>query len=160
VDLADLEPTKRFAKQAHERLLSSLQGLTDADARQPSLLPSWTRAHVLTHLARNADGQGRMLEGTLNDELVAQYPGGAEGRAAEIEAGVDRPARELVDDVTRSAETLFALWERMTSDAWMRPTLAIVGQRPAVRSVWARCRETEIHHVDLDLGYTPHDWPR
>lgn len=26
-------------------------------------------------------------------------------------------------------------------------------------SVWARWRETEIHHVDLDAGYTHSHWP-
>lgn len=159
VDLPDLKPFVGGAKQAHTRLSASLESLTDAAARQPSLLPTWTRGHVLTHLARNADGQRRMLEGALRGELVAQYPGGAESRAAEIEAGAHRPARDLVDDVATSAETLFALWERMPQEAWVRPTLAIVGERPAWRSIWARWRETEIHHVDLDLGYAPRDWP-
>jgi uncharacterized protein (TIGR03083 family) len=31
--------------------------------------------------------------------------------------------------------------------------------RPAWMSVWARWRETEIHHVDLDTGYTHRQWP-
>jgi maleylpyruvate isomerase len=28
----------------------------EADVRAPSLLPGWTRGHVLSHIARNADG--------------------------------------------------------------------------------------------------------
>ena len=35
-------------------LIMGVGGLTDADPREPSLLPGWTRGHVLTHLARNA----------------------------------------------------------------------------------------------------------
>jgi len=34
---------------------------TDADVRAPSLLPGWTRGHVLSHIARNADGITRTL---------------------------------------------------------------------------------------------------
>ncbi|MFF9641495.1 maleylpyruvate isomerase N-terminal domain-containing protein [Kitasatospora aureofaciens] len=37
-------------------LLRTAARLCDADARAPSLLPGWSRGHVLTHLARNADG--------------------------------------------------------------------------------------------------------
>ena len=46
---------------ATDSLIASIGGLTDADARGPSLLPGWTRGHVLTHLARNADGGTRLL---------------------------------------------------------------------------------------------------
>jgi maleylpyruvate isomerase len=37
--------------------------------------------------------------------------------------------------------------------------VARVGTRPAWMSVWARWRETEIHHVDLDVDYTHSDRP-
>lgn len=50
-------------------------------------------------------------------------------------------------------------WRRMPPGAWSRPTGARIGQRPAWKSVWARWRESEIHHVDLDAGYTHHHWP-
>ena len=43
-----------------ERLLATCAGLTDAD--RPSLCEGWSVAHVLTHVARNADA----------DVLVAQ----------------------------------------------------------------------------------------
>src|SRR5215472_17296509 len=47
--------------EATDRLLASAATLTDAAAREPSLLPGWTRGHVLTHVARNADGLGNLL---------------------------------------------------------------------------------------------------
>jgi hypothetical protein len=40
------------------RLLRTASRLSDADVRAPSLLPGGSRGHVLTHLARNADGGG------------------------------------------------------------------------------------------------------
>nr|WP_254126579.1 maleylpyruvate isomerase N-terminal domain-containing protein [Amycolatopsis sp. CA-230715] len=42
--------------RAAERLPRSVRRLGDADVRAPSALPGWSRAHVLAHLARHADG--------------------------------------------------------------------------------------------------------
>ena len=47
--------------QATAGLIDDVDRLTDAGAREPSLLPGWTRGHVLTHLARNAEGGVRLL---------------------------------------------------------------------------------------------------
>ncbi len=52
--LADLD-------DATAALVSDLDGLTDREARGQSLLPGWSRGHVLTHLARNAEGGTRLL---------------------------------------------------------------------------------------------------
>ena len=46
---------------ATERLLATATALGDAQVREASLLPGWTRGHVLTHLARNADGMINLL---------------------------------------------------------------------------------------------------
>jgi uncharacterized damage-inducible protein DinB len=40
---------------ATDRVLATATTLSDAEAREPSLLPGWSRGHVLTHIARNAD---------------------------------------------------------------------------------------------------------
>ncbi|MDT4974596.1 MAG: maleylpyruvate isomerase, partial [Pseudonocardiales bacterium] len=75
---------------------------TDDEVRAPSLLPGWTRGHVLAHLARNADGISRTLSGALRGERVPRYPGGPAGRAADIEAGSTRGFVELAADVRES----------------------------------------------------------
>ena len=36
------------------QLLETAARFTDAEVHEPSLLPNWSRGHVLTHLARNA----------------------------------------------------------------------------------------------------------
>jgi len=46
---------------ATTRLLASASALTDQQAREASLLPGWSRGHVLTHVARNADGLQNLL---------------------------------------------------------------------------------------------------
>jgi maleylpyruvate isomerase len=122
-----------------------LQELTDDEARRPSLLPEWTVGHVLTHLARNADGNVRMLEAANRGEAVAQYEGGMESRAADIEAGAHRPAAELVADVRATIYRLEQQWAAMTDRGWDGDGLSIVGRVPVSEVPWRRWREVEVH---------------
>src|SRR6516164_11535621 len=84
--------------EATDRLLASAAALTDATAREPSALPGWTRGHVLTHVARNADGLGNLLRWARTGTKTPMYAS-REARAASIEAGAGRPAAELTADV-------------------------------------------------------------
>ena len=154
--LRDIAPVH----DSHARLRETLAGLTDAEARRPSLLPGWTVGHVLTHLARNADSHVRMLEGACRGEVADQYPGGNEQRAADIEAEAGRPASELVADVVESAGRLERVWAATPEE--VRHT----GQGRVASGLWPlaelpfrRWREVEIHHVDLGLAYGIEDWP-
>src|SRR3954471_3673737 len=72
------------ATSAHQRLLATLDGLSDEQARSPSLLPNWSVGHVVTHLARNADSFVRLLSAAERGEVVDQYEGGAAGRGAAV----------------------------------------------------------------------------
>jgi maleylpyruvate isomerase len=129
---------------------------TDADMRAPSLLPEWTRGHVLTHIARNADGIARTLAGALRGEVVARYPDGRAGRDADIKAGATRAATELIADVRESADRLDRVFGAVAdADGWELPT----EDRPAGDYAPARWREVEIHRVDLAGAYTPDEWP-
>jgi len=146
-------------RAADARLLVTLSTLTDSQVRQPSLLPGWTVGHVLTHLARNADSHVRRLEGARRDEVMDQYVGGVEGRAADIEAGAGRPASELVDDVRESAAALDAAWSSLPDEAWGRSGRAVSGNTVTMEAlVFSRWREVEIHHADLGLGFGYQDW--
>jgi maleylpyruvate isomerase len=95
----------------------------------------------------------------MHGEVAAQYPGGDAQRDRDIETGAARSARLILDDAHAAIGRLEHLWRRMPADAWSRPAGARAGPRPAWMSVWARWRETEIHHVDLDAGYTHDQWP-
>jgi maleylpyruvate isomerase len=149
------------ATTSHARLLETLGGLDDELARGPSMLPHWTRGHVLTHLARNADSNTRIFEAALQGEVVAQYPGGAEQRAADIEAGAGRTAAELVIDVEASLTRLGQAWAATPDDVWDhgRGRSTTRGDVSLAEWVFSRWRETEVHHADLDLGYTWMRWP-
>jgi maleylpyruvate isomerase len=131
---------------------------TDAWARQPSLLPGWTRGHVLTHLARNADAVARTLAGTARGEKVPMYDGES-ARHADIESGAGRDPAELVRDVRDSARRLEETWSLLTDTDWLGEAVTRTGPLPALRMVGTRWREVEIHRVDLADGYGPGDWP-
>ena len=62
--------------------------MTDSDCCGSSLLPGWGRGHVLTHWARNADGQSRMLLAAMRNKVATQYPG-----AMRSATGISRPGR-------------------------------------------------------------------
>jgi maleylpyruvate isomerase len=146
-------------KSATRRLLDEIAGLSDAAVRQPSLLPGWSRGHVLTHLARNAEGSTRLLTWARTGVPSYEYES-AEARAAEIEAGAARPAEVLVEDVRRTAAALEDAATGVPSQAWPRVVRYTGGQeRPADVILPSRLAEVLIHHVDLDHGFTPEDWP-
>ncbi len=147
------------AARAHQGLLDGLAALTDAEARRPSRLPGWTVGHVLTHLARNADGLRAILEGAAAGRQAPMYPGGADQRNADIEAGAGRTASALVDDVRRASWALEQCWATLPEPAWSGSGLALAGARPAGDVPWMRWREVEVHRADLGLGYGWSDWP-
>jgi maleylpyruvate isomerase len=148
-----------LCRAAHRRLIATANGLTDDVVSGPSLLPDWTVGHVLTHVARNAEGHTRRLEAALDGAEVARYPGGLEERAADIEAGAGRSARDLASDVAESAERLEDAWSRSVAAGWPHQDLMAGDRWATPESPWRRLREVEVHHVDLGVGYGPEDWP-
>lgn len=162
----DIDRAVAGAASAHQLLLADLDDLLgsgrldDGAVRGPSLLPGWTVGHVLTHIARNADSHARILAAAGRGEVVDQYEGGVEGRAAAIDAGAGRTAAEQVADVRTSAWALEAAWATCPSDGWAGHGRGSRGdQIPVADLPFRRWREVAVHHVDLGLGYGWSDWP-
>jgi maleylpyruvate isomerase len=154
-----VEPVLARIQAATEGLLRTAASLADADIGEPSLLPGWTRGHVLTHVARNADGGTRLLTWARTGVETLEYASMA-ARAAEIEAGHRRTAPELLDDMRDSAARFADAYRAMPEEAWARPLRWTSGkQRPATRAADSRLTEVLVHHVDLRAGFTPADWP-
>jgi maleylpyruvate isomerase len=113
-------PTEEYLRQlrsATDDLVRAIAGLPDAAVRAPSPLPGWTRGHVLTHLARNAEGGARLLGWARTGVPSYEYES-VEARAAAIEQGAGRPAAVLIADVQRSAEEFSAAADGMPVTAW------------------------------------------
>jgi maleylpyruvate isomerase len=144
---------------ATQRLLATIATLTDEQAREPSLLPGWTRGHVLTHIARNADAMVNVLRGAQAGTGTRMYAS-PEARNAAIEAGAGRPAAALAADLRDSAGAFAAEAALVPASAWRAPARALTGPPfPASGLPLRRLGEVEIHHADLGLAYRPSDWP-
>jgi maleylpyruvate isomerase len=158
VTSADLSTRLAAMRASTSAMVADFDGQrwADADMSAPIALPKWTRGHVLTHIARNADSIARALSGALRGEIVKRYPNGPEGRAADIEAGAGRPVLEQLADVRESADRLDRLFGAVAdAGAWD----ATADSRPCRRWIRARWQEVEVHRVDADSGYTVDQWP-
>ncbi|WP_457255398.1 maleylpyruvate isomerase family mycothiol-dependent enzyme [Pedococcus sp. P5_B7] len=138
---------------------------TLADLRAPSLCEGWSRAHVLAHVARNAEAIQRLAQWAVDGEPRPMYPGGTKGRDAAIEEGAAKPGPTSPDDHRPAGA--FADDLAVTAAA-LDPHLAALGGPLAVDEVemrgglmvpplvlpQLRLREVVFHHVDLDDGFT------
>lgn len=147
------EHDAELVRTATGRLLSATVKLEAAEAAEPSQLPGWTRAHVLTHVARNADALVNVLAGK---PMYAS----AEAREADIDSGARRPLDELVDDVRVSSSRLESAFAALEGDGWNRTVTLRNGVTDLASALpFRRWIEIELHHVDLGIGYTLQDLP-
>ncbi|MEV8440280.1 maleylpyruvate isomerase family mycothiol-dependent enzyme [Actinosynnema sp. NPDC051121] len=134
------------ALDAHRRLAEVIEDLTDEQVAQPSVLPGWTRGHVLAHLANVTVG----LAGQAENEgtKVEVYPGGRAERDAAIEAAAGRSAAEHRAAIADAAARLAKAWAGVRD--WDTPVFYRDGTLTG--TAYAIWREVEIHTRDLDLG--------
>ena len=145
-----------LALLAHETalLVGTASSLDDRSIRAPSLCQGWRRAHVLSHLARNADGLGNLVSWAITGTPVAMYES-PEARDADITAGSTRGAQEILTDLTESAERFASAAPGLAgppeqAEVEMRTGRRVLGgQLPTLRLL-----EVVFHHVDLFAGYT------
>jgi maleylpyruvate isomerase len=145
---------------ATRRLLDTCENL-DADALAvPSRLPGWSRAHVMTHLARNADAMRVLLLSARTGRPLPQYPS-RELRDADIDVGARRPAELVMLDLRASSERFAVDAESLDPRAWAGsvtvPSMSV--PLSAADLPGHRLREVEAHHADLGAGYELSDTP-
>lgn len=133
--------------------------LTDDDLAAPSLLPGWSRRHVVAHVAANAEALGNLVRWAATGEPTPMYASPAE-RAAGIERGAALPTAALIEWLRRTAEALDAAMGSLTEEQWRAPVVTNSGRTvPASQTPWMRAREVFVHAVDLDTGVGFADLP-
>lgn len=160
--LAVLRDQVQACRVAHDRLVEVASVLSDDDVRAPSVLPGWSRGHVLTHVARNGDSVVHLGRAVVAGAVADQYPGGPAQRAGDIEAGAGRPAAALVADVVQVNEQIHATWDAITDAQWLAGSIRTASGRemPATYLPAMRWREVVVHTSDLGLATaTWRDWP-
>ncbi|MEU9005282.1 maleylpyruvate isomerase family mycothiol-dependent enzyme [Streptomyces sp. NPDC059982] len=141
----------RSVREATERLLTAVTKLDNAALAEESLLPGWSRGHVLAHLARNADALVNVFEGRPMYESAA-------ARDADIARDAGRPLEEHLADLRDSAARFLATTE--APQDWSRTVELRNGVTDLASNVpFRRLVEAELHHVDLNVGYGLGDLP-
>ena len=140
-------------------LAAALGRLDDTDFSGPSLLPGWSRGHVLAHAARNADALVNLLTWARTGVETPMYAS-PEARDAGIADAARLPAPGLRTVVLAAAARLAAVVQDMPDAHWSTEVRTAQGRTvPASEVPWMRCREAWVHVVDLDAGVTFADVP-
>lgn len=157
---AAVESALRDIRAAEERFRATVAGLDEDGFGAPSLCPGWTRGHVIAHVALNADSLVNLIEWARTGAEVPQYPS-PEARDRDIERHSRRPREEHLEHLDGAARRFARAARDLPSDRWPFEVRGIGGTWvPVERYLLGRLSEVEIHHVDLDAGYGPSDWPR
>jgi len=143
-----------------QRVVRTVDSLTSEQWRDPSLLPEWSRAHVVAHLALNAEGFARALTGLTSGSPVAIYPSN-ESRNAEIEEFATAPTDDIRERFFAATQHLRTVMEGLSAEQWDGTVNRLPEGPvwPAAGLVEARQREVEVHHADLGASYSHRDWP-
>jgi maleylpyruvate isomerase len=145
--------------QATQRLLDAARVVAEPDLRSPSLLPGWSRAHVIAHLAGGADAMRDLLRGVRSGRDQSAYASAA-ARDAAIESGAARTTAELMTWLADSAMAFRTVTRRLPDDRWQVPVQMLDSAPfPAGELLVKRLVEVELHHCDLGIGYGPAQWP-
>jgi maleylpyruvate isomerase len=122
--------------------------LSNDEVAAQSLLPDWSRGHVLTHLANNSRGLSNLIEWALTGVQKDMY------------VSTERNGSEIISDFIEQSEIFASNLDRLL----IGPILAtevVLGNGSRVHPheiMTLRERELLVHLVDLGLEYKSTDW--
>ena len=150
---------RRWMAEGTDLLLAALAGLDEDGFAADSLLPGWTRKHLIAHVASNADALGNLVRWAATGVETPMYASPDE-RAAGIDRGPTMSAAALTTWLRTSAEQLATAMDGLTETQWRQEVVTAQGRTvPATETPWMRSREVCVHAVDLGLGVTFADLP-
>ncbi|WP_277207560.1 maleylpyruvate isomerase family mycothiol-dependent enzyme [Isoptericola croceus] len=148
-----------LARRGQAYFSRKLSELPNARLDAPSLVPGWTRRHVVAHVGLNARALTRLTEWAGTGVETPMYAS-PDQRDQEIEFAATLPARALRNLSAHAAVHLDVEWRDLPGEAWRAPVRTALGRVvPASETVWMRTREVWVHAVDLDNGGSFADFP-
>lgn len=151
--LADLQRLQRET----DMLLANVASFSDDEVGTPTVLPGWTRGHVITHLARGAEAIQRLMDNAITGSDAAMYAS-ADQRNDDIESGATRSAKELTADLRRSSEAFMETARRLVDAPDAAEEISIGNRTFRTHALPnLRCAEVIIHHQDLDSTFELHE---
>lgn len=146
---------------SEQRLVRTVDSLADDQWPEPSVLPGWSRAHVIAHVALNAEGLAGALDNLVRGEPGAMYQSN-EKRDADIEELAAATPPDIRERLFAAGERLRDALAALSDDDWTGSIDRVPGgpSFPVLALPATRRREVEIHHADIGCGYRHTDWPR
>lgn len=142
----------RLARRGTAYFSRKLAELPESELNGDSLLPGWTRRHVVAHVGYNARALTRLVEGGRTGN-AGQMHGSRAERDEEISFGATLPSNALRNLHAHAAVHLDVEWRDLPDELWQSPVTTETGRRvPVAETVWMRTREVWVHAVDLDNG--------
>ncbi|WP_051581563.1 maleylpyruvate isomerase family mycothiol-dependent enzyme [Pseudonocardia acaciae] len=142
-----------------EFFLGHVDKLSDEELLAPSALPTWTRAHVVGHLARNAEALCRLTSWARTGVPSPMYAS-KEQRDADIESSSRLPVARLRSELVSTAATLADDLDSLSEADWNAIVRSAQGREIQASQIpWLRVREVWLHAVDLGAGARVSDLP-
>ena len=136
-----------------------LAELRDDEFDAPSLLPGWSRRHVIAHVGYNARALTHLTEWASTGVETPMYASSG-ARAAEIAYGATLNPAALRNLSAHAAVHLNVEWRDLSPEVWNAEVRTAQGRViPASETVWMRTREVWLHAVDLDNGGSYRHFP-
>lgn len=158
---ADLPHADRLAlvEQGTAWFLAEVESMRDEQFALPSLLPAWSRAHVVAHVSLNAEAIGNLVTWATTGVETPMYPDVAT-RNADIDELARAGPGTLVERLDRACIDLDAALRAMPGEAWQAEVRTARGRPVAAEEIlWMRAREVWLHAVDLGAGLQVGDLP-
>lgn len=150
---------RRWMIEGTKLFVDAVGGLAAEDYDSPSVLPGWTRRHLVAHVAANADALGNLVHWAATGEQTPMYAS-AEARAASIERGASMGDGELAAWLRLSFDQLESAMCALSQEQWGVQVVTAQGRAvPATETPWMRAREVCVHAVDLGRGIGFDDLP-
>lgn len=150
----------KWAAQGTAAFEAAVDRVTDPGLAKPSHLPGWSRAHVVAHVARNADALVNLLTWARTGVETPMYAT-TDQRASEIEEGARCPVGELRAGLLAADGRLAQELTLLPDERWDATVRTVRGRKVPVSEVaWMRVREVWVHAVDLSAEATFDAVPR
>lgn len=137
--------------------MATITSLDADELSKPTRCEGWTRAHVIAHLARDADAMTNLATWAVTGQETPGYES-REKRDADIEATATLPATELVAALEQANARLLTAFEALRNGVQAETLPTLFSGEITVFSLPAR-RTTEVivHHNDLDTTWEWHE---
>jgi maleylpyruvate isomerase len=141
-----------WARRGTAYFARKLNELHDDELDAPSLVPGWTRRHVIAHVGYHARALCRLAERARTGVELAMH-GSAKEKVEELVWGVTLPNAALRHLVAHANVHLNVEWRDLAEADWDKSFRGENGELFTARdTAWLRAKEVWLRAIDLNNG--------